>query len=238
MARKSNKTAHVLNLLATGHDSKNENTDEAEVLETSEASEDIKVSETSAPQSVSVIDTTEADPVANLIHQKLLEELPVDIEPEPAHIPEPEPVPEPEPEPELAYVPQTESVSASEPESEPEAVVVSEPESEPVPVPAAAPEPEPVPEPEPEPDFVMVNVIEKIVRDKVIYFMRQFEVCTCDRCIEDTIALTLNGIAPKYIVTAPAAVDPLVSFYMNKYISTITVEITKACMTIKENPRH
>ena len=91
---------------------------------------------------------------------------------------------------------------------------------------------------EPEPDFVVLNVMEHVVKDKIIYFMRQFDVCTCDRCIADTIALTLNGLAPKYIVTTPAAADPLLSFYTNKFISDMTVEATKACMVIKENPRH
>ena len=93
-------------------------------------------------------------------------------------------------------------------------------------------------EPQEESDFVVVNLMERIVRDKIIYFMRQFDVCTCDRCIADTTALTLNGLAPKYIVTMPAAVDPLLSLYTNKFISDITVEATKACIIIKENPRH
>lgn len=95
-----------------------------------------------------------------------------------------------------------------------------------------------VPEPEPEPEFSAVNVMERIVNDKIIYYMRQFDVCTCDRCKADVIALTLNGLLPKYIVTMPAAVDPLISYYTNRLISDVTVEATKACMVVKENPRH
>ena len=91
---------------------------------------------------------------------------------------------------------------------------------------------------EKEPEFIVLNIIEQIVRDKIIYFMRQFDVCTCERCLADTVALTLNGLKPKYLVTPPAAVSPLISFYTNKYISDITVEATKACMIVKENPRH
>ena len=103
-----------------------------------------------------------------------------------------------------------------------------------------APKQAPVKEtvPEPEPDFVYLNIMEEIVKDKIIYFMRQFDVCTCDRCKADTIALTMNGLQPKYIVTTPAAVDPLLSYYTNRLISDVTVEATKACMTIKDNPRH
>ena len=98
--------------------------------------------------------------------------------------------------------------------------------------------PTPEPEPEPEPDFAAINVMEHIVRDKIIYFMRQFDVCTCDRCKADVTALTLNGLMPKYIVTTKAAVDPLLSYYTNRLISDVTVEATKSCMIVKENPRH
>lgn len=102
---------------------------------------------------------------------------------------------------------------------------------------ASSPQPA-TPKPEPEPEFAAVNVMERIVHDKIIYFMRQFDVCTCDRCKADVVALTLNGLMPKYIVTMPAAVDPLISYYTNRLISDVTVEATKACMTVKENPRH
>ncbi len=147
------------------------------------------------------------------------------------NVPTPEPLPEPTP----ISVPTPEPVTS---------VPVPDPESVPGPgpttIPKKAEEPESVPESElePEPDFVYLNVMETIVKDKIIYYMRQFDVCTCDRCVTDTIALTMNGLTPKYIVTSPAAVDPLIGFYTNKLISDITVEATKACITVKDNPRH
>ena len=131
-------------------------------------------------------------------------------------------------------------------ESEPEAAVETEPvaETETLSEAETTTDVETLAEPEstfvsePEPEFVRINVMERIVSDKIIYFMRQFECCTCEKCIADTIALTLNGLPPKYIVTEPAAEAPLLSFYTNHFISEITVEATKACMTVKENPRH
>lgn len=130
----------------------------------------------------------------------------------------------------LKSEPEPASSAATEPRPEPAQSASTEPE--PSPAPSASPEPEP------EPKFAAVNVMERIVNDKIIYYMRQFDVCTCDRCKADVIALTLNGLLPKYIVTMPAAVDPLISFYTNRLISDVTVEATKACMVVKENPRH
>ena len=160
-----------------------------------------KISVPDSP-SVSIIDQTEKDPVAEQIQANLFQEF------QKEHDMNPE-----------------ESQKESR-EKEPEAEPVAEPEST------------IVSEPEPEPEFVRINVMERIVSDKIIYFMRQFECCTCEKCIADTIALTLNGLPPKYIVTEPAAEAPLLSFYTNHFISEITVEATKACMTVKETPRH
>ena len=124
---------------------------------------------------------------------------------------------------EAAVSPQPDQTPAAAPEATPvqEATPISQSASEPA-VSAPAPLPTPEPEPEPEPDFAAINVMEHIVRDKIIYFMRQFDVCTCDRCKADVTALTLNGLMPKYIVTTKAAVDPLLSYYTNRLISDVT----------------
>ena len=231
MARKSNKTAHVLNLLS-GHDTKKEPEKELETDVKKDAdpiseqdsqpkdaqqphpdpepTEKIPQGKISVPDSpsVSIIDQTEKDPVAEQIQANLFQEF------QKEHDMNPEATAE------------AETNAAVEPELTIEAEPVAEPEST------------IVSEPEPEPEFVRINVMERIVSDKIIYFMRQFECCTCEKCIADTIALTLNGLPPKYIVTKPAAEAPLLSFYTNHFISEITVEATKACMTVKENPKH
>lgn len=150
--------------------------------------------------------------------------------PQTAAAPVQEAAPKPAPAQESAPAPQMTAAPKSEAPSSP--MQEAEPASE-IPVASA-----PVPEPEPEEDFAAVNVMEHIVNDKIIYFMRQFDVCTCSRCKADVTALTLNGLAPKYIVTMKAAVDPLLSYHTNRLISDVTVEATKACMIVKDNPRH
>lgn len=149
----------------------------------------------------------------------------------------------------IAEEPRTKTSSApmaEEPKTETSSAPIAE---EPKPEPAASSEPEPEepqevlelsPEPsaEPEPDYVMLNVMQRVVEDKIIYFMKQFEVCTCARCKADTIALTLSGLPAKYKIVDRFAVDPLVSYYTSRLISQVTVEALKACTQVKENPRH
>lgn len=255
MARKSSKTAHVLNLLS-GHDNKKEETAEIQDTEAqnsdSQAAEAQKTeSQTPAPAStpaVSIIDHSESDPIAELIQDNLLEEL---EHAEHAASETSSVVEEPilEEEPSIAEVQSaTEEPPVEASPVEAPAPVITEmqtavEELEPVQEePQAIQEPEqieePAEEPESEPDFVCINVMERIVKEKIIYYMRQFDCCTCDHCIADTVALTLNGLAPKYIVAPPAAEAALISFYTNKFISDVTVEATKACIVVKDNPRH
>lgn len=273
MARRSNKTAHVLNLIA-GHEAKEDSEEvvsQAEA-ETSASADAGQAAPAPAPstqppqQNISVIDTTEKDPVADLIQQKLSDALDEETHmngnpiqtgtpagPEAADPIRPEAPAQPADAsatpPQTAAPAQAEAPAQPAPD-QPDNTVSGQPENaaRPADAPAqaeaahqavpAADMPAASPEPEPEPPFAAVNVMERIVQDKIIYYMRQFEVCTCERCVADTIALTLNGLTPKYIVTMPAAVDPLLSYYTNRLISDVTVEATKACMVVKENPRH
>jgi len=85
MARRSNKTAHVLNLIA-GHEAQKEETEEvvssmgAEASAPSASADAGQAAPAPVPsakptQNIAVIDTTEKDPVADLIQQKLSDAL-------------------------------------------------------------------------------------------------------------------------------------------------------------------
>lgn len=298
MARKSNKTAHVLNLLS-GQDTNEEPEKEPEKSKESkatveadkvEAETTVKTDKPEAeaapvpvkpqsappevPSNISIIDSgaKEADPIAERIHEELLKELEQEQETLPEEVKASEPPiaeklkAEPvvpaveeskeeasavpvveEPKQETSAVPITEEAEVKTPEiKEPKIETPQSPVAEaPAKAPAPQKEPEeevlelsPEPPAEPEPDYVMLNVMQRVVEDKIIYFMKQFEVCTCDRCKADTIALTLSGLPAKYRIVDKHAVDPLVSYYTSRLISQVTVEALKACTQVKENPRH
>lgn len=267
MARKSNKTAHVLNLLS-GQSTNEEPEKEAE--QPKEEKDEPKAEKVTAhtepepapapapvktqaaspspevPANISIIDNAakEADPIAERIHEELLKELeqesteledtpsPVTEQPKASTSPS-SPVEETEAEETKA---ETTSSPAAE-EAKAETPAPEEPEEEILELSSESPV-EPEPPAEPEPDYVMLNVMQRIVEDKIIYFMKQFEVCTCDRCRADTIALTLSGLPAKYRIVDKHAVDPLISYYTSRLISQVTVEALKACTQVKENPRH
>lgn len=86
--------------------------------------------------------------------------------------------------------------------------------------------------------YKFINVSEELVREKVLDIMGKVDMCTCDRCIVDTIALAVTNLPSKCVVADKDAVFPLLSYYRSKYATAVQTELMKAAMTIKENPHH
>lgn len=229
MARKSSKTAHVMNLLAgensESESSKSEAAKENLAAKTADSTDTIKELTVLAkqasiqtqegslsPSPISIIDMTSStpDPVAELIKNELeKEDVPSEAEPEPE-----------------------ESISSAVSEEEPpaEQTTWDTPESETQDI-----QQPPVSQ---TPSYQYLNVMEEAVKSMLKEYMDKFQVCTCDRCTADVMALTLSNLTPKHIVVDTSAVSPLLNFYSNYFSQQIIVELTKACTTVKEHPRH
>lgn len=213
---KSNKTAHVLNLL----------TEPGEAGESAAQPKHPAVHQPPADNSQEV-----AESIRNALEDDLLSELELEEEsaPAPAPMPSPDPVPPSPPEPEPA------------PSPAPPSPPVSMPEPDPLPAPAPAPEPmpaEPVEEEPREPGVTYLNVIQTLVEDKVDKYMEHFHMCTCDRCRTDVVALTLTSLPAKYIVVPEAEGVPMLSIYEGRYNAAVTAQLMSACQKVSEHPRH
>lgn len=88
------------------------------------------------------------------------------------------------------------------------------------------------------PHFIFVNICEELVKEKTIEYLKRFGVCTCSRCVADTMALALTNIQPKYVVMDPDTAVPFLSYYANKLSVNVMTELTKACLTVLAHPRH
>lgn len=220
MARKSSKTAHVMNLLAgdSSESSKSEaareNQAASKITESTETIKELTVLAQQAsiqtqegpltPSPISIIDMSSSvpDPVAERI-KLLLEE-------------------------EEEAVNEDTSTQPQSPEKETE--MPAEPEEE---------ESPPLPETETKkPSYQYLNVMEHVVKNMVEDYMEKFDVCACGHCVADVTALTLTHLPPKYIVVEPPTASPLLNFYSTRFSLQVIVELTKACSIVKENPHH
>lgn len=160
---------------------------------------------------------------------------PVAAEPVPTPEAQPEPpVPEPEPEPEV--------VEAAEPAPEVPETSETAPEAVETPKPApvsqsAAPEEHSVLTVLPD-GSRLVNVMERLVTEKVEHYAKMFHLCCCPRCLADTTALTLSRLPAKYVVLSDSAYRPMMSFLEAKFDSMVTAQVIYACKQVLESPRH
>lgn len=273
MARKSNKTSHVLHLLA-GEEPIPETAEEKE--ETAKLQESVTEQEPEEPESdtpnISIVSAgnSEGDPLADLIREQLEEDFPEEIlntqpantNTEPPHTDSPSDQADSANEAQAPEPAQTEAAQAEpKPETKKEEIPSAEPEQQTKTDSSTEPEPvqteskkepetaqaEPAEEPKDPPPtdgagnpahYRFVNVMEYIIKDMLLDYMHKFDMCTCERCQVDTMALALTNCPAKYIVVDNHTVSPLLNYYSNKYMGTVTVELIKACTMVKENPRH
>lgn len=240
MAKKTNKTEHVLSLLSgAGAVSEKE---EAKAAKSSPVTE-IPAADLQGNVHVVMAPGAREDPVAEIVKQKLEEQLleELDRQEEPVLAAQEDgeqrtalstdEVPEVREE-----IPAQKAFAAPGNNSIQEASVTQDK--------SAAPEAEKQGqaekdrEPEEMDGYVFYNIMERIVKDKAMKYMKQFGNCTCRRCEADTIALALSKLPPKYVVAKEDSVSPLVNFYEDHFAGQVIVEITKACIVVNKNPRH
>jgi len=184
-----------------------------------------------------------AEPAPAAPAQPVTEAAPAQPQPEAVAAPGPEPAPEPEP------APAPEPQSAAQPEPAPAAVpgpeIVSAPAAAPEPAPAQAASPEPAPAPEPEPeakhddnDLAYVNVMQALVEEKAMKYIKMFGMCQCERCVIDVKATALNNLTPKYVVMKKGEMIPRITIYEGRFNTTVTAQLLNACKLVMDNPRH
>ena len=146
----------------------------------------------------------------------------------------------PAPQPEPAPAPQPEPVKQAAPAPQPEPEPAHQPEPEPVPV---LPEPEAPPEvrfQEPlhplNPGYI--NVMQVLVEEKAPKYVKLFGLCSCERCMEDVKALTLNNLPSKYVVVEPGDRIPRLTVYEGRFSSDITAQMLQASRMVMAHPHH
>lgn len=85
--------------------------------------------------------------------------------------------------------------------------------------------------------FVYINIMESVVKNSLVKTMDTFDMCSCEHCKADVMALTLTKLPAKYVVT-DAQVSPLLNYYSSKYYEIVNIELMKACTLISKFPHH
>ncbi|NCC16728.1 MAG: hypothetical protein EOM28_10325 [Clostridia bacterium] len=263
MARKTNKTAHVLNLISKAKDEHQSMDEQMKIDNTGsdvpndllfmgiEPSNDISISEKinenleafveqDEPFSVEeseILQTNQSEIVQTgeptmlqTIDKPQIEEKPI-----PQRMPEASPEPSPEPSP--APGPEPGPAPSAKAEVAPPVHEVEHTETKNVPAPSVQSKKVLVETPSAS-AFHYVNVYERLVLERMEEFQTLFEVCTCARCTADVIAIALTNLPAKYIVTDNTCTIPLLSFYREKFKTSVATQLSSACVKVKQKPSH
>lgn len=82
-----------------------------------------------------------------------------------------------------------------------------------------------------------------LMEDKVSYITEQLlerekDVCDCDKCKLDIIAIALNNLPTKYVVTEKGKLLGRANNLNYQFEADIVTEVTKAIEIVKKEPRH
>ena len=237
MAKKTNKTSHVLNLItgsqppvaSSGETQPSSSASGETQQEGSAAEEPVRV----PSANVTVVDPREEGKLAEEIQKNLIQELEKEQTEEQAEQPG---------EQEEQLEEQTEE--QSEEQSEELTEEQTEEQTEQPKTNAGTPvqkEPEQQEEQKQEdgPSYRVVNIMEEILTPELILdALKSNDTCTCSRCQADVKALMLTRLPPKYIVADNTTVPMLLTFYRNKFRVAVLSQSMRACMEVKEHPRH
>ena len=228
MAKKTNKTSHVLSLI-TGSQPPVAPSGETQ-QEGSAAEEPVRV----PSANVTVVDPREERKLAEEIQKNLIQELEKEQTEEQAEQPR---------EQEEQSEEQTER-SEEQTEQPNEQAEQTQEQTEQPQTNAGTPvqkEPEQQEEQKQEdgPSYRVVNIMEEILTPELILdALKSNDTCTCSRCQADVKALMLTRLPPKYIVADNTAVPMLLTYYHNKFRVAVLSQSMRACMEVKEHPRH
>ncbi len=82
------------------------------------------------------------------------------------------------------------------------------------------------------------NYMEVAVRDVMDTVLADMDVCTCEECRLDIMAIALNNLKPKYVVTKRGQLYTKVHMLESQYAIDIISAVTRAAETVRLSPRH
>ena len=231
MAKKTNKTSHVLNLI-TG--SQPPVTSSGETQPPAQASGETQQKGSTAEEpvrvpsaNVTVVDPREEGKLAEEIQKNLIRELEKEQTQEQAE----QPREQEEQSEEQTEQPNEQAEQAQEQTEQPQTNAGTPVQKE--------PEQQEEQKQEDRPSYRVVNIMEEILTPELILdVLKSNDTCTCSRCQADVKALMLTRLPPKYIVADNTAVPMLLTYYHNKFRVAVLSQSIRACMDVKEHPRH
>ncbi len=86
--------------------------------------------------------------------------------------------------------------------------------------------------------YRIFNIVEILIEEYYLDFMKDENMCMCHRCQSDVKAIALTHIPAQYCVFDGEGDPPLVNYFRNKLMTSIIVQTLNACKIVKKSPNH
>ena len=87
-------------------------------------------------------------------------------------------------------------------------------------------------------DYQIKNYMEVCVQDSMKVVLRQINACQCEKCSVDIMAIALNSLPAKYIVTEKGQLYSKIETLRQQFDVDIIAAVTKAAVIVSRAPRH
>jgi len=84
----------------------------------------------------------------------------------------------------------------------------------------------------------MKNYMEDVISSATDNVIREMGICNCDKCRADIMALALNELPPKYVVTEIGELYAKVRELEQQFAVDVQAAVIKAALVVKQNPMH
>lgn len=87
-------------------------------------------------------------------------------------------------------------------------------------------------------EYVLINIAEELVKNKVKEMLPDFDMCQCEKCYLDVCAMVLNQTEGRYYTTEKGKLLQLLGATDYQFKTDLVVLIMHALKLVKEHPKH
>ncbi|MDP4108587.1 MAG: late competence development ComFB family protein [Bacillota bacterium] len=87
-------------------------------------------------------------------------------------------------------------------------------------------------------DFILVNIVEELVKKKVEEMIKTIDMCQCRKCVLNACAIALNSLNSRYVTTTRGALIAEIQNMNLDYQADVIVAVTNALRIVKDCPLH
>ena len=85
---------------------------------------------------------------------------------------------------------------------------------------------------------MLVNIMVEAVKETLDSVLSVYDVCKCEKCRMDIIALALNRLPPRYVVRTSGAALTRFTLSREQERADVITAIAQAIEIVSKNPRH